>query len=538
MLFSLRGLPSLGVIVALGRNLEKLLTVAMLGVNFATKRPDNEIPKQFPHFLLKVPTGSLVNVMDELDKLKERVRDLEKSLADKGANDPFRRVVESAPYGIVVSDGAGRIVMVNRRAEEMFGYTETEFMECSIADLVPPRFSRGHEGLRQSFHQAPEPRSMGVGRDLFACRKDGTEFLVEIALTPLPGASGTLVLSSIIDITERKRSEEELRFQAEILRNVHDAVFYVTQDGIVRDWNEGAARIFSLKSSEAIGQSLMEICSQNKGHLFTDRIIPAIRKRGVAEEVIHCRLKSGREVYIRAKITPMSQKLEEGYVFCASDITKEKRLEAELVRISENEQRRIGQDIHDDLCSQLSGIGCMTKVLEHRLKEAHAEEADMMAGITEMVAQAGTKAREIAKGLVPTVLETQGLAGALRELALRKREMVGVNCIAAVSDEELIEKLPDYISIQLYRIAQEGVTNAIKHSDAEIIEISLRAYDGRLELRIRDDGKGMPRDQPSTGMGLLTMQRRSELISADFSIQASPGGGAYIRCIVPLVNHD
>ena len=337
---------------------------------------------------------------------------------------------------------------------------------------------------------------------------------------------------------ERQRIQSRLRFQAEILRNVHDAVFYVTSDGLVRDWNEGAARIFGLGADEVIGRSLMEVCPHTDGHPFTDRIIPAIRKNGVAEEVIHCRLVSGRDVYIRAKVTPMSQQGEEGYVFCASDISKEKRLEGELVRISENEQRRIGQDIHDDLCSQLSGIGCMTKVLENRLKEIKADEAEMMAGISEMVAQAGTKAREIAKGLVPTVLETQGLAGALRELAQQKREMVGVNCIAAVTDEDRIERLPDSISIQLFRIAQEAVANAIKHSDAEVIEMSLRAHDGRLELRIRDDGKGMPRDRASSGMGLMTMQRRAELIEADFSVQASPGGGTYIRCIVPVVNHE
>jgi signal transduction histidine kinase len=162
----------------------------------------------------------------------------------------------------------------------------------------------------------------------------------------------------------------------------------------------------------------------------------------------------------------------------------------------------------------------------------------MMVGISEMVAQAGTKAREIAKGLVPTVLETQGLAGALRELAQQKREMFGVNCIAAVTDEDRIERLPDSISIQLFRIAQEAVANAIKHSDAEVIEMSLRAHDGRLELRIRDDGKGMARDRASNGMGLMTMQRRAELIEADFSVQASPGGGTYIRCIVPLMNHE
>lgn len=472
------------------------------------------------------------------DNDNEKVRDGDFAAGHPTSeSDPFRRVVESAPYGMVVSDGEGRIVMVNPRAEEMFGYSETEFLNLSITDLVPPGSRGGHERLRSGFHHFPEPRSMGIGRDLHACHKDGTEFPVEIALTPLPSASGMRVLSSIIDITERKRGEEELRIQAEILRNVHDAVFYVSGDGIVRDWNEGAARVFSMGRNEAIGKPLMEICSQSDGISFFERIDPVIRKKGVAEEVIHCHLKSGREVYIRAKVTPMTRKVEEGYVVCASDITKEKRLEAELVRISENEQRRIGQDIHDDLCSQLSGIGCLTKVLEQKLKEARADEAEMMSGITEMVAQAGTKAREIAKGLVPTVLETQGLAGALRDLAHQKREMLGVHCIASVPDDEVLERLPDNISIQLYRIAQEAVTNAIRHSDAEIIELTLGIADGRLELSVRDDGKGMPRDLLSPGMGLMTMQRRAEMIEAEFLIQASPGGGTFIRCGVPLKNH-
>lgn len=475
--------------------------------------------------------------MHECDKAKTREGDGKGGPPPGESGDPFRLVVESAPYGMVVSDEKGRIVMVNPRAEEMFGYSEAEFLEISITDLVPPGFRGGHESLRGGFHRSPEPRSMGVGRDLYACRKDGTEFPVEIALTPLPGVSGMRVLSSIIDITERKRGEEELRIQAEILSNVHDAVFYVSGDGIVRDWNEGAARIFSLGSIEAIGRPLMEICSQHDGPTFFERISPAIKRKGVAEEIFHCRLKSGQEIYIRAKVTPMTRKVEEGFVVCASDITKEKRLEAELVRISENEQRRIGQDIHDDLCSQLSGIGCLTKVLEQKLKEVHSDEAEMMAGITEMVAQAGTKAREIAKGLVPTVLETQGLAGALRDLAFQKREMLGVNCIASVPENEALEKLPDSISIQLYRIAQEAVTNAIRHSDAEIIELILEAEDGYLELSVRDDGKGMPRDLFSSGMGLMTMQRRAEMIEAEFLIQASPGGGTFIRCSLPLKNH-
>lgn len=364
--------------------------------------------------------------------------------------------------------------------------------------------------------------------DQLAMESGASDYLVK-------GETGAAELERTIRYAvERARILRRLRFQAEILRNIHDAVFYVTGEGIVRDWNEGAARVFGLPAGEAVGRSILEICPHPGNHPFHRRIVPAIRRQGVAEEVIHCRLADGREVHVRAKVTPMNRRGEEGYVFCASDITKEKLLEAELVRISENEQRRIGQDIHDDLCSQLSGIGCMTKVLEQRLRAGHAEEAEMMAGITEMVAQAGTKAREIAKGLAPAVLETQGLASALRELATRRRELFGVNCVAAIPEDERLERIPDAIAIQIYRIAQEAVTNAMRHSDAEVIELSLEFLDGHLELRVRDDGRGMAREPVGSGMGLMTMRRRAEMIDADFSIQASPGGGTHIRCSVPL----
>jgi two-component system, LuxR family, sensor kinase FixL len=148
--------------------------------------------------------------MDDIETLRAKVLKLEKLLENREGSDPFRLVVDSAPYGMVVSDESGRIVMVNPRAEEMFGYSADEFKQRRIEDLVPPSVRGGHACLRHDFHEAPSTRAMGAGRDLHACRSDGTEFPVEIALTPLPGADGMLVLSSIIDITRRKRGEEDL----------------------------------------------------------------------------------------------------------------------------------------------------------------------------------------------------------------------------------------------------------------------------------------------------------------------------------------
>jgi len=450
--------------------------------------------------------------------------------------EPFRLVVESAPNGIIVANSEGQIVMVNRRAEEMFGYERGEFLKLKIESLVPQRFRGGHDKLRGKFHGSPEPRAMGAGRDLYAVRKDGSELPVEIALTPIPRKDGMWILSSIIDITERKQIEAQLSFQAEILRNVHDAVFYVGEVGVIKDWNEGAIRIFSVPAEEAIGRSVDAVCGVKGQSLMSSRILKEVETRGLAEEVIQCRTGLGDKIYVRAKLTRMSDSDSEGYVICASDVTRESMLQEEIVRVSENEQRRIGQDIHDDLCSQLSGIGCLTKVLEQQAEATSEGQAELASKIAEMVAHAGEKAREIAKGLVPTVLETQGLGGAIQVLGERNHEMFGVNCSVKVDGGDRLSELKQEVSVQLYRITQEGVNNAVKHSDADYIEVIVRGVEDRVELVIRDDGRGMPPDIVSSGMGLLTMQRRAEIIGADLEVIAFSGEGTEIQCVLPLID--
>src|SRR6185369_1995392 len=120
----------------------------------------------------------------------------------------FRRIVEAAPNAMVMIDGKGRIVMVNAQAERVFGYDRHELLEQSIEMLVPLRFRAHHPDLRQAFFSNPQSRPMGAGRDLFALRKDGSEFPVEIGLNLIEMEDETLILSSIIDISPRKRQEE------------------------------------------------------------------------------------------------------------------------------------------------------------------------------------------------------------------------------------------------------------------------------------------------------------------------------------------
>jgi PAS domain S-box-containing protein len=132
----------------------------------------------------------------------------------------FRLVFEAAPNGIVVVDDQGRVVLVNLQAERMFGYTREEFLRLRIEDLVPERFQTAHGNHRESFMGAPNHRAMGIGRDLYGRRRDGTEFPVEVGLTPVTTNQGQLVVSSVVDTTERTRTENQLRrYAAELERS-------------------------------------------------------------------------------------------------------------------------------------------------------------------------------------------------------------------------------------------------------------------------------------------------------------------------------
>lgn len=135
----------------------------------------------------------------------------------KLADERFRRVVDAAPNGMLLVDDAGRLVLVNSQAAKKFGYTKEELIGQPVEVLLPQRYRAQHPAQREAYFAAPQARPMGVGRDLFGRRKDGSEFPVELGLSPLPGDNGQFVLASVIDISARKQAEQELQTRADEL---------------------------------------------------------------------------------------------------------------------------------------------------------------------------------------------------------------------------------------------------------------------------------------------------------------------------------
>jgi two-component system, LuxR family, sensor kinase FixL len=145
------------------------------------------------------------------------------------AEQRFRLVVEAAPNAMVMIDRAGEIVMVNAQTERIFGYSRAELLGQPVEMLVPPRVRGHHSGLREAFSAHPQARPMGAGRDLFGLRKDGSEFPVEIGLNPIETDEGLMVLSAIVDVSERKAAEAALRESQERAQALHAELLHVSR---------------------------------------------------------------------------------------------------------------------------------------------------------------------------------------------------------------------------------------------------------------------------------------------------------------------
>lgn len=219
-------------------------------------------------------------------------------------------------------------------------------------------------------------------------------------------------------------------------------------------------------------------------------------------------------------------------VALTNEMQERMRLEKELLGISEREQRRIGHDLHDSLCQHLTGTALAGQVLGEKLAEKSLPEAAAANHLVTLVEEAIDLTRTLARGLHPTELEGEGFRDAFQELAATLTERFKISCKFECGQTR--EMPAPTGAIHLYRIAQEAVTNAIKHGKASQIIIRLDQEESLLTLSIRDDGIGLPENaRLGQGMGLRIMAYRASMIGASFSIERLPIRGTRVLCTLP-----
>jgi hypothetical protein len=325
-----------------------------------------------------------------------------------------------------------------------------------------------------------------------------------------------------------------LRYYAALVESSDDAIVGKTLDGYVTSWNHGAETVFGYTRKQMLGKHISVIIPEDRRDEEPD-ILEKIRH---GESVDHYetirRCKDGRLIDVSVTVSPIHD--ARGKIIGASkvarDITELKRLEREILEISDREQRRIGYDLHDGLCQHLTGIELMSQVLGKKLQSQSPDGARRAGEIAQNVRQAISHTRSLARGLSPVTLESEGLASALHELAASTERLFGIECRfdrdppAAVADHA--------VATHLFRLAQEAVFNAIKHGKAKNIIVRLTADPGRVYLAITDNGRGFPARIPKTkGMGLRIMRFRAGMIGGTLTIERNPTGGISVICSAP-----
>jgi signal transduction histidine kinase len=242
--------------------------------------------------------------------------------------------------------------------------------------------------------------------------------------------------------------------------------------------------------------------------------------------------------WLKSSQMTLEKRILERTAALTDQMAKRERLEKEILAVSEREQRRIGCDLHDNLCQHLTGTAITALIVEQDLSEMGLKEAaGGVKRVVTLVEEGISLAREIARGLTPALLDPPGLMDAFEELAATTTNRLKVECYFENEGPVLVEDTET--AIHLYRIAQEAISNALRHGHSKRIVISFLAVDDHFILTIKDNGSGLPSGQPEgKGMGLRIMKHRAAIIGASLSVNPAPLGGTMVTCSLTDQTHS
>ena len=447
----------------------------------------------------------------------------------------LRAILNTAVEGIITIDERGLIESANVAAARIFGYEASELIGQNVSRLMPMPHRVAHDGYIANYLGTGKARIIGIGREVTGLRKDGTAFPMDLSVSEVKLKDRRLFTGFIRDISARKQTEKTLLHYQALVESSEDAIIGKTLDGYITSWNHGAEKTFGYSAVEMLGKHISVLIPEDrKGE--EPGILEKIRR---GESVDHYetvrRRKDGKLIDISAAISPIRD--EHGVIVGASklarDISERKQLERQILEVSDREQRRIGHDLHDGLCQHLAGIELMSQVLGKKLAPKNKDGARRAADIARNVRETISQTRALARGLSPVTLESEGLASALHEHAVTIEKMFGVRCRFDYNTHVPLHN--PAISSHLFRLAQEAISNAIKHGKAREISIHLKADPGWVYLGISDNGTGFSPGvaAKSEGMGLRIMRYRAGMIGGTLTVERNAGGGTIVICTAP-----
>jgi PAS domain S-box-containing protein len=495
-------------------------------------------------------------------------------------------LLEALPDAIIAVDSDGTIVQINSQAQELFGYSREELVGQKIEMLVPECYRRQHHHHREAFAEAPKTRRMGADLDLYGRRRNGSDFPVEISLSPVSTEKGTFVLSAIRDISDRKRIAEELRRAQEelhqktieqlgeyrarlasIIDSSEDAILSKDLNGIVTSWNKGAERIYGYTPEEVVGEHISLLTPGDR----TDEISGILQKIARGESTEHYEsvrvTKDGRQLSVSISVSPLRNVAGDvvGASAIARDITAQKRTESHLRQAQKMEAiGRLAGGVAHDFNNILGIINACTEFLRDRIDPA-AEPSLYVENIRKATERGKSLTKQMlafsrTSAVQPRVLD---LNERLREISKLLRPLMGEDVeilIVPKTPSALVEADPgqlDQIVVNLAVNARDAMpgggkfileTSAVKLDEGFAEQHQAMAPGKYVMLAVSDTGSGMDEATVSrifepffttketgkgTGLGLATVYGIVKHRAGHILVYSEPGHGTTFKIYLP-----
>jgi len=486
-------------------------------------------------------------------------RDITEREAAEAACKRLAAVVESSDDAIITLDLHGVIQTWNAGAERIFQYSAQEAVGKPVSFLRPPEAADDEAVFRRYIRRGKRIDHYETRR----IRKDGRIIEISLSISPLMDAAGHITGFSKIsrDITQQKVGR---RMFDRLLEAAPDG--FVILDGHGRVWmaNARAESLFGIPRKKMIGTGFEILLALRESHRFSELrkdflALPEHAERFRGMELAGLRKDGGEfpmeislsqvgtpegtliiiditditerktaEQTIRLLNAELEQRVQQRTAELMEQIVARRQLEEEILEISEREQRRIGQDLHDDLGQQLAGAWMMAEVLQRTLEAEKSPQSVAAKKMGELLQKTLAQTRGLARGLHPVAPEQGGFTRALENLATQSSELFSVRCHFECRESMPIED--ETAMMHYYRIAQEAVSNAVKHGRAKNIRIRLT----KANLTITDDGVGLQTPVKREGMGLRIMRYRAEMTGGTLKVENCRMKGVVVTCQFPI----
>jgi PAS domain S-box-containing protein len=460
----------------------------------------------------------------------------------------FRLAVEAAPAAMVMIDREGRIILVNAETETMFGYAREELLGQSVEILLPEAIRKRHSVLRDGFFANLKTRHMASSHDLVALRKDGSQFPVQIGLNPIDGPDGPWVLSSIVDIGERKRSEEQFRLAVEAGSS---AMVLVDQEGQIVLLNSHAAALFGYEQEELIGRKVEILLPDpyKQSHPeFHEGLLPRAPLGPVARgRDLHARRKDGSRFPAEVVLNPMETGKATWVLVCIVDLTLQSRKLESLGALASG--------IAHDFNNLLSVVLSMTELVSSALPIEQPVQADLQR-ITEATEQAANLANQLLTFSKQHRVASRRIE--INRVASRTLELLRASLPARIELKVELAAQDLFILADETQIQQVLMNLCLNGRDAMpdggLLHVQTTLIPGAsawVRLSVRDHGTGITEQakahlfdpffstkEHGTGLGLAVVHQIVESQGGRIEVSTEPGRGACFEVSWPVSNNS